>query len=264
MLLPDLDPDRTTDLSIHLSGHEEQPSFFGAKAAETLPFPDSSENMDTRRGASCNVSSLRLTPHCNGTHTECVGHITDQRVHVLAAPPPIWQRAIVVSASCSTAETTEDSLPDFAKLNDRIIDLAAATGWDDTWRDYQALILRTMPNSENKKTRHYQASSDYPYCSPELMSEIADSNVQHLLIDTPSVDRMFDQGRLINHRLFWGLAEGDKNCQNAQFPTRTITEMIYVPDAASDGPYWLNLQLMPLKADAVPSRPVIVKPSENK
>ncbi len=35
---------------------------------------------DTRSGGSCNAEVLTLTPHCNGTHTECIGHITDERI----------------------------------------------------------------------------------------------------------------------------------------------------------------------------------------
>ncbi len=262
MQTPKLELSRAIDLSIHLSSDGKQPNFFGAEAAETQSFPDSDTAMDTRRGASCNVSSIRLTPHCNGTHTECVGHITDQRINVLDVPPPLWQEAMLVSTTYSTPETSDDSLPEFAETGDKIIDLAASADWQDGWRDYSALIVRTMPNDDSKTSRLYTTSADYPYCSPELIGAIADSNVEHLLIDTPSVDRMFDQGRLINHRSFWGLAEDDRNYRNVQFPQRTITELIYVPDEVSDGRYWLNLQLMPLSADAVPSRPVIVKPSE--
>ena len=38
---------------------------------------------DTRMGGPCNFETYSITPHCNGTHTECVGHITNERVSIL-------------------------------------------------------------------------------------------------------------------------------------------------------------------------------------
>ncbi len=40
--------------------------------------------------------------------------------------------------------------------------------------------------------------------------------------------------------------------------TRTITELCHVPSTVKDGVYGLNLQMIAMEVDAVPSRPVLV------
>ena len=52
---------------------------------------------DTRAGGSCNCEILTLAPHCNGTHTECVGHVTDDRVAVSERVPGGLQLARLVT-----------------------------------------------------------------------------------------------------------------------------------------------------------------------
>ena len=79
------------------------------------------------------------------------------------------------------------------------------------------------------------------------------------LVDLPSVDRIFDEGKLINHRILWNVAEGSFETSEATRRNNTITEMIYVPNSVGDGNYLLNLQIAPFAADASPSRPVLFK-----
>ena len=42
---------------------------------------------DVASGASCNCGVYTLSPHCHGTHTECVGHLTGDATHVAALTP---------------------------------------------------------------------------------------------------------------------------------------------------------------------------------
>jgi hypothetical protein len=83
----------------------------------------------------------------------------------------------------------------------------------------------------------------------ELLNMI---DVQHLLIDLPSVDRESDGGALAFHHAFWNVP------QNPDF-NRTITELIFVDSAIEDGNYILELQVAPFENDASPSRPVLYK-----
>ena len=53
----------------------QQPNHFGAPLATQQPLEAGAFIGDTTQGGSCNVSSLTLTPHCNGTHTESIAHI---------------------------------------------------------------------------------------------------------------------------------------------------------------------------------------------
>src|SRR5690242_3032424 len=70
------------DLSIPLKFNGEQPNAFGTELATAAACEYGTLVGDTRRGGSCNFEKLSLIPHCNGTHTECVGHITDERMSV--------------------------------------------------------------------------------------------------------------------------------------------------------------------------------------
>jgi len=81
---------------------------------------------------------------------------------------------------------------------------------------------------------------------------LAEKNVDHLLLDLPSVDREVDDGKLLAHRAFWEYPN------NTKFH-RTITEFIFVPNNIFDGAYLLNLQTAPFENDAAPSRPVLFR-----
>ena len=70
------------DISIPLRFNEAQPTFFGGAVASEQPLSAGSFIGDVRQGGSCNCSIHTLAPHCNGTHTECVGHITHERLSV--------------------------------------------------------------------------------------------------------------------------------------------------------------------------------------
>ena len=74
--------------------------------------------------------------------------------------------------------------------------------------------------------------------------------MKHLLIDLPSVDREYDEGKLLAHKAFWNYPDNPRHdC--------TITEMIYVPNSIEDGSYLLNLQMASFENDASPSKPVL-------
>jgi kynurenine formamidase len=115
----------------------------------------------------------------------------------------------------------------------------------------EAVIIRTLPNLPEKCTRQYSETNP-PYLAEEVGKFLAMQNVQHLLVDLPSVDREVDEGKLLTHRAFWQYPHQIRtNC--------TITELIYVPDEIPDGYYMLNLQVPSFQLDAVPSKPVLYK-----
>jgi hypothetical protein len=86
------------------------------------------------------------------------------------------------------------------------------------------------------------------------MEYIVSLGVTHLLVDIPSVDRLFDDGNLTAHNIFW---DTKLKKYNQSTKSKTITEMIYVPDSISDGSYLLNLQIPAFLSDAAPSRPIL-------
>jgi hypothetical protein len=121
-----------------------------------------------------------------------------------------------------------------------------------------ALIVRTLPNDDSKLSRQYDESNVPPYFSTDAMQFIA-APFKHLLVDLPSIDRLYDEGRLENHRIFWKVKPAAFEVDGNTRVSSTITELIYVPDTVPDGQYMLNLQIAPFESDAAPSRPVLVE-----
>ena len=119
----------------------------------------------------------------------------------------------------------------------------------------RGLIIRTLPNYESKKSRDYMEEAP-AFFSLDAMEYIVSLGVEHLLVDTPSVDRLLDDGYLSTHNIFWE-TKGKEFNTNAK--NKTITEMIFVSENIKDGNYLLNLQIPSFVSDAAPSRPILYK-----
>src|SRR5947199_6913443 len=78
----DIDLGEFFDISIPLRFNGPQPNAFGVEPASSTACQYGDLVGDTRRGGSCNFEQITLIPHCNGTHTECVGHITNERISI--------------------------------------------------------------------------------------------------------------------------------------------------------------------------------------
>jgi kynurenine formamidase len=122
---------------------------------------------------------------------------------------------------------------------------------------HKALILRTLPNGDDKLTRHYDGPLPAAYLSEEAMTLLVKAGVEHLLVDLPSLDPAQDEGRMAAHRVFWGMPAKGHKLGDAKRPQGTVTELIYVPDTVQDGYYLLDLQIPAFMTDAAPSRPVV-------
>lgn len=97
------------------------------------------------------------------------------------------------------------------------------------------------------------------FFSIDAMAYIVSLGVKHLLVDIPSVDRLFDDGHLSSHNIFW---ETKSKQLNPKTQNKTITEMIFVSEIIKDGSYLLNLQIPAFVSDATPSRPILYKINE--
>ena len=76
-------------------------------------------------------------------------------------------------------------------------------------------------------------------------------------VDLPSLDPLYDGGRLAAHRVFWDVPLGSKKLPDEAARRRTVTELIFVPDEVADGRYLLTIQIPNIISDAVPSRPIL-------
>ena len=245
------------DISIPINFNGEQPNTYGVEGATSKPYQDGQFIGDTRKGGPCNFETYSFTPHCNGTHTECIGHITDERVSILTSLHQEMIRATLVSVT--PKNTSENYTPNLNKEDLVITKKDLELQLKDMNPNFlQGLIIRTIPNLENKKSRDYMKFSP-AFFSIDAMEYIVSLGVNHLLVDTPSIDRLLDDGHLSAHNIFW---ETKGKALNQKTQNKTITEMIFVSSSLKDGAYLLNLQIPAFVSDAAPSRPIIYKINE--
>lgn len=247
------------DLSIPLAFDSAQPVFFGVEAARETPVSVGSFTGDVREGGSCNCATYTITPHCNGTHTECVGHITRQRLSVRDALRSPIHVALLVTVDPTSARDTAESSDPPPELDDLLITRRAleSAASSCSLTTFSALVVRTKPNAATKLTRNYDREPA-PFFTAEAMRWIVDRRIEHLVTDLPSLDRANDQGRLTAHRIFWNVRPRATAVDRDSRVYATATELAFIPDEIEDGPYLLNLQVAPFVADAAPSRPIII------
>lgn len=255
-----LESDNPLDLSIPLNFNGEQPNAFGVEKATARPCTAGALVGDTRLGGSCNFEQITLIPHCNGTHTECVGHLTNERISIRTCLRDSFVPALLISVAPQKASETKEKYVVELTETDRMITrkLLDGSGLENYRGQGVALIVRTLPNGPAKLSRTYLDEIP-PFFSTQAMEFISEIGVEHLLVDLPSIDRIDDGGQLSNHRIFWNVEPGSFEVNPASFIHRTITELIYVREDIADGFYFLNLQIAPLAADSSPSRPLLFK-----
>jgi hypothetical protein len=215
-----------------------------------------------QHGRGCNVDVVQLIPHCNGTHTESRYHIVDRPERIPPVTPTVLMPALLLSVAAQGAVNCGETYEPPLSPSDHVITVAELTrAWQSivaTWGNWAApaMIVRTRPNSPAKQTTHYAAPALPPFFTNEAVDWLA-SHCVHLLVDLPSIDRTHDDGVLSNHHRFWRIAAGSSVAAATAAHDKTITEMIFVDDALTDGMYLLNLQVPAWETDAVPSRPVL-------
>ena len=229
------------DCSIPLTNSPSNPTAWYVSSPEIEPVRANGWVGSVAEGGSVNFRNISFNPHGHGTHTECLGHITETVYSINGILKKPFYKTLVVSVSPESIthlDGQQDEVISLASLNLKQIDSTI-----------EALLIRTLPNQISKKQRHY-SDSNPAYCDVDLIPLINQSNILHLLIDTPSVDREKDGGELAFHHAFWGVPDTPRF-------DRTITELVYAPIELEDGVYMMNLQTAPFENDATPSRPVL-------
>ncbi|SNR23057.1 cyclase family protein [Flavobacterium sp. ov086] len=248
-----IDLSKPIDISIPLTNTDENPIawYIEKPVIEPVVFGDWIGKVSEGK-SSTNFNNIFFNPHGHGTHTECLGHITNDFYSInqclkqffffakliTIEPEKIDDDLVITKESISTALNVTNTSTAFSGKT-------------------EALIIRTLPNQAAKKSLKY-SNTNPPYLSEEAAIFIRESEIQHLLIDLPSVDREHDEGKLLAHKAFWNV----KNTLNLNSDARlnaTITEMIFVPDEIQDGDYILNLQIASFENDASPSKPILYK-----
>lgn len=247
-------------LAIELNFDEHAPRWFGAPPPASLALQAGSFNGRVSSGASCNASTLSLTPHCDGTHTEGVGHLTRERHDARDAVPAGFLPALLLSVAPARAAGGTETARPAPRADDLLITRQALlSAWPQQLPFTPlALIVRTLPNTPAKCSRDY-GQQPAAYLSLEAASFMVERGISHLVLDLPSADRADDDGQLATHRVFFGLDAGATALAAARRTECTITELAYIGNALGDGPWLLQLQIPALAGDALPSRPLLYR-----
>ena len=231
--------DQPIDLSLPLAANgEPNPSAWYVDSPVMEPVRGEGFVGEVASGGSVNFRNVTFNPHGHGTHTECLGHIT-QKIHSV---DPLF-RDKQTHFSCVVITVTPESRDGDLVIDEQALDGMKGQEWP------KALVVRTLPNDTAKQHRNW-SNSNPAYFTVAFMRRLVENGVEHILVDLPSVDREVDGGRLEAHHAFWGLPNDPR-------PGCTITELVYVPQNAPDGAYLLHLGVAPFVNDASPSRPVL-------
>src|ERR1700758_3737413 len=104
-----VDVSHPVSLAVPLDFAGPQPRHFGAPPASARPFEAPGFAGSVARGASCNCEVISLTPHCNRTHTECVGHLTRERLDASRVAPAGLVPALLLSVTPEAADSDGES-----------------------------------------------------------------------------------------------------------------------------------------------------------
>lgn len=234
------------DISVSTGPDGDNPNAFYINPAVFEPIRVGDFVGSVAMGGSTNCEILTLCAHGNGTHTESVGHITEERLPIPNVLNKFWFVSQLV-----TVTPDKIGCVDLLQIQQLVIH-----------EGIEAIVFRSLPNDMDKKSRIW-SGNNAPYFEPEALAYLAGLGIQHLLTDFPSVDPEVDEGRLSAHHCWWGQPQRKEHGnvhrvspEDSRFGC-TITEMIYVENGIADGLYALNLQVPHLLTDAVPSRPIL-------
>ncbi|SEL60832.1 Kynurenine formamidase [Aquimarina amphilecti] len=232
-----IDISKPLDISIPLRATNNNVNAWYITAPKIEPVTDGDWIGKVSEGASTNFNNIYFNPHGHGTHTECVGHITREFYSINETLKQFFFTAEVISVN------PEKKGEDFVITKSLLKELIHSST--------EALIIRTLPNQDEKINKQY-SHSNWPYLSEDAAIYIRELGIKHLLIDLPSVDKEKDDGKLLAHKAFW-------NYPKATRFDATITEMVFVNNAITDGNYIVNLQIASFENDASPSKPILYK-----
>ncbi len=226
------------DIAIPIREGDKSPNCFYAPPFETSPVIAGDFVGSTAKGGPLNFLNIKLNPHGNGTHTECVGHISKEKFTINQCLKQFMFPAIVHTVN-PTLQDNGDFIIESKSFNN-LPDFPA-----------EAIVIRTLPNRLDKLEKKYSGTNPC-YVSPQAIELIVSRGIKHLLIDLPSVDREEDGGALLSHKAFWNYPSNPRT-------DATITELIFVPDMIKDGKYLLNIQIASFEIDVSPSKPILYR-----
>lgn len=233
-----IDLSKPIDISIPIDVSKQQVNAWYLDAPKIFPEEFDGQKIQVKNGASVNFNAIHFNPHSHITHTECVGHVTEEVHSVNKNLQQFFFLAEVITV-------VPETLGDDEVISKKQLQYALGN------KKREAVVIRTLPNLSDKKIRQY-SNTNPPYLLEESAVYLREKGIKHLLIDLPSVDKEKDAGALLAHHAFWNTSS------KVRFDA-TITEFIFVPNYVEDGVYFLNLMVAPFENDATPSKPILYK-----
>jgi kynurenine formamidase len=235
----EVDSARRADLFIpvRFGAPDASVSAFGIESAAKQPYAVGTFRLSVEQGAGCNCEVLTITPHGQGTHTECVGHISRTPVAVAEVVRETLLVALLVTLEPEYSDGDRRLTPTAVE--------AALSGYHGLLPS--AIVVRTVLPDVDRRAYHWGGTNP-PYFMPEALALLAAKGFEHLVVDLPSVDPEVDGGALTAHHAWW---DGDSR------RGASITELVVIPEALADGLYFLDLAFGAIESDASPSKPVL-------
>jgi kynurenine formamidase len=227
------------DISIPLKS-DAGVTAFGANPYNANPYKSGDFVGALEAGSPVNFYNIKINPHGNGTHTESMLHIDRRGLSINKTLKKFHFLALLHTVT----PEDDDNGDKIVRANSLDIPKIKALG-------VEALILRTLPNERDKCHKQYTGTNP-GYIDRELIEALNQTEVKHLLLDLPSVDKERDEGLLSAHHSFW-------KTKGETAPEKTITELIYVDNEIEDGLFLLNLQIISVDIDASPSKPILYR-----
>lgn len=227
------------NISIPINDGLKNPNCFYAPPPEFYPVRTDSFVGSRTEGGLLNFFNIKINPHGNGTHTECVGHIAVEKYTINDSLESYHFMCKLVSVFPRKIENGDRVI--FRDQLEEILEGNAT----------KAVAIRTMPNDNLKLKTNYSGANP-TYLHHNAVKYLVEKGVEHLLVDLPSVDREEDGGQLLSHKAFWKYPDNIR--RNA-----TITELIYAKNDIKDGLYLLNIQIASFELDVSPSKPILYK-----
>ncbi|GAA4939688.1 cyclase family protein [Algibacter agarivorans] len=234
-----IDLEEPIDISIPIRASKSNVNAWCVEEPKIEPVKDGEWTARVKDGACVNFNNIYFNPHAHGTHTECVGHITEKAYSINQNLKHFFFLAEVITVA-------PERLNGDSVISKKQIQFALGNKKRD------AVVIRTLPNTRSEKWHKQYSHTNPTYLLEDAAVYLREKGVKHLLIDLPSVDKEKDECELLAHNAFWD-TKGDLRLD------ATITELIYVSNKVEDGMYFLNLQIAPFENDATPSKPILYK-----
>lgn len=235
-----IDPSAGLDISMPLHPGTDTANCFFAPYVEFNPVRMGDFVGSIREGGIVNFFNIKVNPHGNGTHTECVGHITKEVYTINQCLKEFLHLAQLVSIYPTKLDNGDRVI-----MKHQVEELYERLEGETP----RAFVIRTLPNDALKLRVHYSGTNP-PYLHHEAAAFLAEQGVEHLLLDLPSVDREEDGAMFLAHKAFWQYPGSPRtHC--------TITELIYAAPSIPDGHYLLTHQIASFELDASPSKPML-------